>query len=118
MRGIGSRDVNDYIREATHTAFTAKTFRTWGASAYTLGELLRLGPADTERDAQAQVRQAVKDTAELLRNTATVCRQSYIHPRVLESHVDGRLHTARKPRRRKDGLMDEHELRLLALLDE
>ncbi len=46
VRGIGSRDVNDYIREATHTAFTAKTFRTWGASAYTLG---RAAPPRTGR---------------------------------------------------------------------
>ena len=116
VRG-GSRDVNDYIREATHTAFTAKTFRTWGASAYTLGRLHRIGPADTEREANAQARQAVKETAELLRNTATVCRQSYIHPRVLDAHVDGSLHAARKPRRRSDDLMADDELRLLALLD-
>jgi DNA topoisomerase-1 len=117
VRGVDSRDVNDYIREVTRTAFTAKTFRTWGASAYTLGYLRGLGPAETERQANAQVREAVKATAELLRNTATVCRQSYVHPAVPEAHIAGSLHTARKPRARADGLMQEDEQRLLALLD-
>ena len=67
VRGVDSRDVNDYIREVTRTSFTAKTFRTWGASAHTLGYLRRLGPAESERQANAQVREAVKATAGLVR---------------------------------------------------
>ena len=39
-----------------------------------------------------QIREAVKATAAQLRNTPTVCRRSYVHPLVLESYADGRLH--------------------------
>jgi len=53
----------------------------------------------------------------VLRNTATVCRQSYIHPAVLEGHVDGRLHRLREPRARNGDRLSADELRLMALLD-
>jgi DNA topoisomerase-1 len=117
IRGVGSRDVNDYIREVTRTGFTAKTFRTWGASVHTLGYLRQLGPPETAGEAKRQTREAVKATAALLRNTATVARQSYIHPTVLESHADGTLHSARKPRSRRSTMLNENELRLQFLLE-
>jgi DNA topoisomerase-1 len=117
IRGVGSRDVNDYIREVTRTNFTAKTFRTWGASVYTLGYLRDLGPPETATEAKRQAREAIKATAALLRNTATVARQSYVHPTVLEAHADGTLHAARKPRARRATMMNENELRLQTLLE-
>lgn len=117
VRGIGSRDVNDYIRDVTRTAFTAKTFRTWGGSAYALGQLRAMGPAGSETEAKAQTREAIKATAAVLRNTATVCRQSYVHPAVVAAHADGSLHSLPEPRRRKGTVMSSDELRLMALLD-
>lgn len=117
VRGIESRDVNDYIRDVTRTSFTAKTFRTWGASVHTLEYLRRLGPPANETEATGHVRAAIKATAELLRNTPTVCRQSYVHPAIPEAHADGRLHEMRKPRARRDSLVTEGELRLQKLLE-
>jgi DNA topoisomerase I len=115
---IDSRDVNDYIREATRSSFTAKTFRTWGGSTYALERLLASGPPSSERAATLDIRRAMKETAERLRNTATVCRQSYVHPAVPAAHIDGRLH-GRSPRRRKrHELLDDGEVRLLDLLDD
>lgn len=70
VRGVGSRDANDYIREVTRTGFTAKTFRTWGGSASTLRALRSIGPASTPSEAAAQVRDAVRATADRLRNTS------------------------------------------------
>ena len=77
----------------------------------------RLGPPESETQAKIQTREAIKATAALLRNTATVCRQSYIHPTVVEAHADGRLHGLREPRLRNDDRLSPDELRLMALLE-
>lgn len=114
--GIGSRDVNDYIRDVTTSEFTAKTFRTWGASAYALKTLVAMGPPDDQRTAAANVRQAIKDTASRLRNTPTVCRGSYVHPLVLDAYTEGRLHDdCRRCGSRK--FLSDEERHLLATLD-
>jgi DNA topoisomerase-1 len=117
VRGVGSRDVNDYIREVTRSGFTAKTFRTWGGSVYALGQLRQFDPPESDTQAKIQIREAIKATAAVLRNTATVCRQSYVHPTVLEAHADGRLHGLRKPRSRAGERLNADELRLMALLE-
>jgi DNA topoisomerase-1 len=117
IRGIGSRDVNDYIREVTHTDFTAKTFRTWGGSVYALGQLLELGPPSSDTQAKLQTREAIKATAAVLRNTATVCRQSYVHPAVLEAHADGSLHRLPAPKAHEGSRMSADEVRLMSLLE-
>ena len=51
-----------------------------------------LGPPATERDAEAQVLAAIDAAAERLGNTRAVCRASYVHPVVPDSHVEGSLH--------------------------
>jgi len=118
VRAVDSGDVNDYIRQVTSTDFTAKTFRTWGASAVAAGELLDAGPPASDAEARRQIREAIIVTAKNLRNTPTVARKSYIHPEVLEAHRDGRLHQApeRRPSPKMRAWMTPVELRLLALL--
>lgn len=91
IRAIDSGDVNDYIRDVTKTDFTAKTFRTWGASAVALGHLRAAEPPDSAAQARSETRDAIAAAAKMLRNTPAVCRASYIHPAVLDAHLDGRL---------------------------
>lgn len=117
IRGVGSRDVNDYLRDATRSTFTAKTFRTWGASALALEFLCERGRAVDDRGALADVRATIKDTAARLHNTPTVCRTSYVHPRVLDAHLDGSLHDLQVRRRRTDELLTDGEVRLLRVLE-
>lgn len=112
---MGSRDVNDYIKETTRADFTSKTFRTWGASAYADSLLLALPSPASHAEAEADLREVVKETAALLRNTPAVCRRSYIHPRVLAGHESGGLHEVR-PSRRSTRWLAPHERHLLALL--
>jgi DNA topoisomerase I len=76
---ITSTDVNDYIREATGGDFTAKHFRTWGASVIAFEQMLK--KAD---DARITVRTVVEPVAEALGNTPAISRKSYVHPRLLE----------------------------------
>src|SRR5262249_36763343 len=87
---IDSSDVNDYLREASGGAFTAKDFRTWFATVEAL-TLLRKERAGSANDARKQVLAAVKAVSEKLGNTPAICRKCYIHPEVLSAHEAGRL---------------------------
>ncbi|WP_395944644.1 DNA topoisomerase IB [Brevundimonas sp.] len=81
---VTSDDVNAYIREAMGEQFSAKDFRTW-AGTLAAARALREAEAPTSAtDAKRKVVVCVKTVAGLLGNTPTVCRASYVHPRVLE----------------------------------
>ena len=88
---IGSGDVNDYLREITGEAFTAKDFRTWNGSREALSALELIGPAESQTAAKRNIVEAVKITAERLNNRPATCRKYYIHPTVLEAYTDGSL---------------------------
>jgi len=96
---ITSTDVNDYIREAMGGDFTAKHFRTWGASVIAFEQLLKKG-----EDARITVKTVIAPVAEALGNTPAISRKSYVHPKVLESvKEDARdpLGGMERPRARK-----------------
>jgi DNA topoisomerase IB len=91
---IDSIQVNDYLRDAMGNDFTAKDFRTWGA---TLHALVRLGAIPRESDAsegalKRTITGVVKQVAAELRNTPAVCRKSYINPLVFEGWRSGLVH--------------------------
>jgi DNA topoisomerase-1 len=73
--------------------FTAKDFRTWGASTVATAHLGQAGPPDGVHDDHV-VLEAVDVAAEALGNTRAVARASYIHPVVFESYLSGDLHQA------------------------
>ncbi|MFL6794124.1 MAG: DNA topoisomerase IB [Sphingomicrobium sp.] len=77
---VSSGDVNDYIREATGGEFTAKHFRTWGASVIAFEQLLK-----KREDARISVKTVVEPVAEALGNTPAISRKSYVHPQLLEA---------------------------------
>ncbi|MFL6155997.1 MAG: DNA topoisomerase IB [Marmoricola sp.] len=86
---IASDDVNQAIRDFVGLDVTAKDFRTWHGTvrvAATLASQER-GASATER--ARQVRKAVADAADLLGNTPTVARGSYVNPRVIDLFEDG-----------------------------
>ena len=77
---ITSADVNSYIRDASGGDFTAKHFRTWGASVIFFEQLL--GSAEGERQTLKTVLEPV---AEALGNTPTMSRKSYVHPCLIDA---------------------------------
>jgi DNA topoisomerase-1 len=89
VRAIRPRDVNDYIKAATTPEFSAKDFRTWGGTLLAAIELAEIGKAEDEKQARSNLVRAVEHVAERLGNTPTVCRGCYIHPKVLESYLQG-----------------------------
>ncbi|HEU4876319.1 MAG TPA: DNA topoisomerase IB [Sphingomicrobium sp.] len=79
---ITSADVNAYIREASDGDFTAKHFRTWGASVIAFDQLLSSG------DDRISVKTMIEPVAEALGNTVAISRKSYVHPRLIEAVRD------------------------------
>jgi DNA topoisomerase-1 len=116
-RPITSADVNTYIRDLTKTEATAKTFRTWGASVYA-AELLAAADVPTS-DAQGArvVNAAIDQVSARLGNTRTVCRNSYVHPKVISSFLDGTLKEQYVAPRGAPRGLTESERRLFGLLD-
>jgi DNA topoisomerase-1 len=91
---IDSDQVNDYLQAAMGADFTAKDFRTWGATerAVVLMSAMPLPEPISEAACNRCIVDTVKEVAKELRNTPAVCRKSYINPIVFEAWKDGRLH--------------------------
>jgi DNA topoisomerase-1 len=88
-RPVTPREVNDYIKAATAPEFSAKDFRTWGGTLLAAIKLAEIGATEDERQAKKNLVKAIKEVAEHLGNTPTVCRSCYIHPLVLETYLKG-----------------------------
>jgi DNA topoisomerase-1 len=88
---ITSTEVNAYLNEITGEDFTAKIFRTWGATVAAAEFLAELEPPESEHELKKNSVAAVKYAAQELGNTPAVCRQYYIHPAVLNSYEGGNL---------------------------
>jgi DNA topoisomerase-1 len=91
VAAVTSTDVNLYLADIMNGPFTAKDFRTWGASTAVAEELMT-GPHDD--DENARLLRAIDVTAEKLGNTREVCRSSYLHPMIPESFHNGALDQA------------------------
>jgi DNA topoisomerase-1 len=86
---VTSDDVNDYLREAAGDEFTAKDFRTWTGTVLAAWTLEELGGGDGAP--KRQLVSAIEKVAEELGNTPAVCRSCYVHPDVIDAHLDGSL---------------------------
>ena len=94
VRSIDSDQVNVYLKDAMGDDFTAKDFRTWGATLQAL-ELMHAMPLPdpaSERALNGCILATVRQVAADLRNTPSVCRKSYINPLVFEAWRSGALH--------------------------
>ena len=90
VRTVGSSDVNAYLSEHAAPGFTAKTFRTWNATVRA-GQGLADASAHVDLPSKKVLNEVIDDVAGHLGNTRAVCRNSYIHPAVIEAYVDGSL---------------------------
>ena len=96
VQRITSGDVNDYLQTQLHGPYTAKDFRTLGATLFAFRALAALpAPAPEDASARAQVRRDVlRGAADLLGNTPRICERNYVDPRVFSGWEDGRLQQA------------------------
>lgn len=77
VHAVGSQDVNDYIRETMGEDFTAKHFRTFGASVIAFTQLV-------EADQPLSIKAMIQPVADALGNTPAIARKSYVHPMLIE----------------------------------
>ena len=84
---VHSHDVNDYLRAMTGGDFTAKDFRTLAATVLSAAMLAAFEECGTQKEARDNVAAVVRVVAEKLGNTPTVCRNSYIHPLIIDEYL-------------------------------
>ena len=75
---VTSSDVNAYLREASGCDFTAKHFRTWGASVLAYAALAH------GRGEGVPLKAMLELVADALGNTPAISRKSHIHPGLIE----------------------------------
>lgn len=88
-RDVRSDEINDYLRVASGAEMTAKDFRTWHATVLAAIQLAGVGPQQSATGRKRAVAAVMREVAELLGNTATVARTSYVDPRVVDLFHDG-----------------------------
>ena len=111
-------DVNSYLKQATAPEYSAKDLRTWAGTLLAAMELAELGAAEDDAQTKKNLIKAIKNVAEQLGNTPTVCRGSYIHPTVLKVYENGRTLDDFAPRRNRKikKIQDDFEPEEKALL--
>lgn len=107
---VTSSDVNCYIAQAMDGAFTAKHFRTWGASTIAF---------ETLATSHVSLAEMIAPVAATLGNTPAISRKSYIHPALIALCKDGQdewRKGLRLPRRTR--YLSRHERGLIAFLED
>ncbi len=116
---VDSSDVNDYLYELAGERFTAKNFRTWGASRLAVEKYAEAVEMVLEHPNRKFDTTLVRIVANELGNTLSVCREYYIHPEVLAFLTDlhpkspGDQFTLKK---KSDGFLSDAEQHLLQIL--
>jgi len=90
-RTVTSDDVNQYLREVSGEDYTAKDFRTWGATVLAASALRELVGFESDTEAKHNVVAAIDSVARRLGHTRAVCRHSYVHPAVIDTYMEGSL---------------------------
>lgn len=88
---LGSDDVNEYLQRITGEEFTAKDFRTWGATVLAVEAFSMMECPEKSTLRRKVINLGIRGVAKRLNNTPTVCRKYYVHPKVLEAFESNRL---------------------------
>jgi DNA topoisomerase-1 len=105
VAAMTAQDVNRYLRGAMGEQFSAKDFRTWAATLHCAVLLAGTEAPTSATAAKRTMAAVVKDVAERLGHTPTVCRKSYIDPRVVTAYTSGALHEVFPPPLRGAGAL-------------
>jgi DNA topoisomerase-1 len=88
---VHSDDVNQYLQDVSGEDYTAKDFRTWSATVLATCALRDVARFESDAEAKHNVVAAIDSVARRLGHTRAVCRRSYVHPRVIDTYMDGSL---------------------------
>ncbi len=81
---VRSEDINAFIRAHMGEAFSAKDFRTWAATLHAAQILCAMDTPTSPAEARRKLNACMKRVAGRLGNTPSVCRSSYVHPRIID----------------------------------
>lgn len=87
-RVVDSEDVNNFLQDLTGDDFTAKDFRTWGATHLASETFYNFGDATDKKTLKKNISDTVKTVAQHLNNTVSVCRSYYIHPTIIDTYTN------------------------------
>ncbi|MBO4273199.1 DNA topoisomerase IB [Microbispora triticiradicis] len=87
---VRSSDINAYLRDAFGSDVSAKDFRTWHATVLAAVGLAVSRPARSGAGRKRAVSRVMKEVSEYLGNTPSVCRASYVDPRLVALYEKGR----------------------------
>ena len=103
-RPITAREVNSFIAKAAGTDISAKDFRTFRASAAALASLTKRNGHESKQARAKAIVDAADEASEILANTRTVARSSYIHSSIIEAYKEGKLKETLLRGRLRNGL--------------
>ena len=81
---INSHDVNEYLHDISEEEFSCKDFRTWGGTTLAIEKHEAAQQMVAENPRLKLETTLIKLVAEELGNTIAICRDYYMHPKVLE----------------------------------
>ena len=90
-RSIDSSMLNNYIKEASGSDFTAKDFRTWAGSLQMMRSLKVLEKADSLTQIKSNIVAALNEVSLKLGNTRTVCKKYYVHPGIISLYENNEI---------------------------
>lgn len=88
-RPVTSADINAYVKERTGADFTAKDFRTLHGTVAAAASLARTGAQRTAAKRKRAISRAMMEASEVLGNTPSIARKSYVDPRVMDHYSAG-----------------------------
>lgn len=88
FHSIHSNDVNDYLDEFGEH-ISAKAFRTWKATLTCFAQLSNVAPPEKESQRTKRLNEAIRETAGRLYHRPATCRKFYIHPKVIDTFLQG-----------------------------
>jgi DNA topoisomerase-1 len=88
---VTSGDVNAYLQRISGKRFTAKDFRTFGATCAAAVWLAGAPRPVSVAAAKHDVRDCLQHVAKLLGNSVAVCRKAYVDPAVIAAYLDGTI---------------------------
>jgi DNA topoisomerase-1 len=107
---VTSSDVNAYIREAMGEDYSAKHFRTWGASVLAFEALATAGH-------DISLKTLLEPVTEALGNTPAIARKSYVHPALIALVKKGQAALRSMPMPRATHYLSRAERGLIAFLE-
>ncbi|MFA6117216.1 MAG: DNA topoisomerase IB [Sphingomonas sp.] len=107
---VTSSDVNAYIREAMGEDYSAKHFRTWGASVLAFETLAQAGH-------DISLKTMLEPVTEALGNTPAIARKSYVHPALIAAVKDGQAALRETPLPRSTQFLSRAERGLIDFLE-